>query len=354
MKHIIKSIFLLFLACFLMLSYSSIDGKELKDTLIISDDSSYSTTFYSQKNLAPILFQYSKNYHSSRNQSIKDFDKNEVEQADLVIFSFDRPLQLYALLESVALYMQGVHSISLIYRTSNDRYEKAYQEVQSTFPHVNFLKQEGTSDFKPLTLHVLHSLPMEHLLFAVDDNIVKDKVDLNECVKWMEKTQAYGFYLKLGSHLNFCYSLNRPQRNPPSSQVNEDIYAWEFDSSEHDWNYPNTLDMTLYRKKDFLPLFESLNYTNPNWLEYRWASWWVHHLLPNRFGLFYQDSKILNIPLNRVQKEMLNRTMNLYSQEELLEKFEEGLKLDVKDLYQVKNPSVHFEYEPKFILRQGS
>jgi len=43
--------------------------------------------------------------------------------------------------------------------------------------------------------------------------------------------------------------------------------------------------------------------------------------------------------------------MELYTPKELLEKFEEGLKIDIKPLYQMQNKAVHTEYEPTFILR---
>jgi glycosyltransferase involved in cell wall biosynthesis len=295
--------------------------------------------------------------HKEKYQPLSDlypkcFDKFKLAKADLVIFSFDRPLQLYALLESIELYVKGIHSISIIYRTSNDRYERAYQDVQTTFSDARFLKQQDISDFKTLTLKAINSTPMEHILFAVDDNLVKDDVNLSECIEWLERTQAYGFYLKLGSHLNYCYTMDRPQKVPANIQIKENIRAWQFEFSEADWNYPNTVDMTLYRKKDLFSLFGSFNYTNPNWLEWRWASWWVNHKSPTSVGLFYENSKILNVPLNRVQTDILNRTMNLYSQEELLEKFEQGLKVDIQPLYQIKNQAVHVEYEPTFISRE--
>ena len=43
--------------------------------------------------------------------------------------------------------------------------------------------------------------------------------------------------------------------------------------------------------------------------------------------------------------------MNLYTPQELLEKFEAGYKMDIAPLYQFKNKAVHTEYEPIFIPR---
>jgi histo-blood group ABO system transferase len=272
--------------------------------------------------------------------------------ADLIIFSFNRPLQLYALLESIKMHVTDINSTTVIYRTSNKRYEQAFNEVASDFPHVQFLHQQTISDFKTLTIQALENSSSDYVLFAVDDNIVKDKVSLHECIEWVEKTDAYGFYLKLGTHLDYCYTENKLQKVPPLTRINNTIFSWEFESGEKDWRYPNTVDMTLYRKKDLTSLFKSLEYINPNLLEGKWASWWVQHKAPSPFGLFYENSKILNIPLNKVQMiDILNRDMNLYSPEELLEKFEAGYKIDIAPLYQIKNRSVHTEYEPTFIPR---
>ena len=300
--------------------------------------------FERSSKICPILFLCGTFFIQSHEQ--------QRTQADLIIFSYDRPLQLYALLESLELYATDINSITTIYRTSNERYDAAFNEVALQFPRVKFLHQQSFHDFKPLTLQALEGSSSDYVVFAVDDNIVKDSVALHECITWLENTNAYGFYLKLGTHLDYCYTENTPQAVPPHKQIHNNIFSWEFESGEKDWHYPNTVDMTLYRKKDLLSLFAQLDYTNPNLLEGKWAAWWIHHKAPSPIGLFYENSKIINIPLNKVQTiDLLNRDMNLYTPEELLEKFENGYKIDIAPLYQIKNKAVHTEYEPTFIMR---
>jgi hypothetical protein len=284
--------------------------------------------------------------------AIPSFATPEHNGADVIIFSFDRPLQLYALLESLDLYATDINSTTIIYRTSNDRYQKGFATVAEQFPSVQFLQQQSINDFKILTIQTLENTTSDYIVFAVDDNIVKDETTLSECITWLEKADAYGFYLKLGTHLDYCYTEDKPQPLPPITTVDNTILSWEFELGERDWHYPNTVDMTLYRKKDILSLLKSLEYTNPNLLEGNWAAWWVQHKAPSPLGLFYENSKILNIPLNKVQTvNIFNRDMNLYTPEELLEKFEAGYKMDISPLYHMKNKAVHTEYEPTFILR---
>ncbi|HEX4069155.1 MAG TPA: hypothetical protein VHX42_03580, partial [Candidatus Babeliales bacterium] len=193
---------------------------------------------------------------------IQNFLIQAHNSADVIIFSFNRPLQLYALLESLYMHTTDINSTTVIYRASNERYNQAFNHVASQFPNAQFLHQQTIIDFKTLTIKALENSSSDYVIFAVDDNIVKDKISLHECITWLEQTNAYGFYLKLGSHLNYCYTENGPQKVPPLTSISDSILAWEFEKGEKDWHYPNTVDMTLYRKKDLISLFKSLEYTN--------------------------------------------------------------------------------------------
>jgi len=282
------------------------------------------------------------------NQPKTDFlEKFKKSKADLVAFSYNRPMQLYALLESITKYMTGINTATIIYRTSNDAFDNAYTCVKNDFPTVNFIKQNRKEEFKSLVLHAMSKTLADHIIFTVDDIIVKDYVNLNECIRYLEQTHTYGFYLRLGTHLSACYSEQSDQKVPHHVEIKDGICSWQFDCGEHDWGYPNTVDMTLYRKRDLLLLFEQLNFNSPNTLE---GSWTLCKPLMGA-GLFYEKSKIVNIPLNLVQQDACNPNMGLYSVQELLEKFEQGLKIDINPLYMTENESAHIDYEPMFVLR---
>jgi glycosyltransferase involved in cell wall biosynthesis len=270
-------------------------------------------------------------------------------QADIVIFSFDRPMQLYALLESMQRYVTNAGDTTVIYRVSDQQYAKGYEEVQNAFPLVQFLKQseKPEADFKPLVMQAVFQKPASHILFAVDDMIVKDFIDLKECMRVLEKTGAYGFYLAHGSHLDYCYMLNHFQGIPPNLLVEDGTYLWQFKQGRGDWRYPNSVDMVLYRKSEIKKDFIRIPFHNPNSLESKWAN--LAKL--KKVGLFYESSKCLNIPLNLVNLSE-NRNMNSYQPHELLKKFNEGQKIDISPLFQIANTSRHMEYDPQFITRE--
>jgi hypothetical protein len=273
-------------------------------------------------------------------------------KADLIIFSFDRPLQLYALLESVSHYVKNLGDVQVIYRSSSERYEKSYQEVFSGFPAVAHIRQGSRPkmDFKPNLLHSFMHTSHPYVIFSVDDIVVRDYVDVAQCIGALEKSGAYGFYLRLGKNITYSYMLNKMQRAPLLEEVTNDIYSWNFSDAQHDWAYPNTVDMTLYRKKDIKDDLQVLTYETPNRLEYVW--WRDCKKVMHKKGVCFEHSVIVNLPLNKVQKDFtFNRGEECFSPEELLDLFERGFKMDIEPLHSVHNISAHIAYTPIFITR---
>jgi len=304
-----------------------------------------------QQKLSPFGFICICFFSCSSLYSESDITQKSKPVADLVAFSFDRPMQLYALLESIDFYVTGLGEVTVIYRASNDEFEEAYQEVVETFPGVIFLKQGARphEDFKPLTLWAAFDSPHDYILFAVDDIIIKDFIDVQKSIEQLEKYGAYGVYFRLGLHLEKNYTRNRLMFVPRYKKLEGDLCSWSFCDGKCDWGYPNTVDMTLYRKKDVESFFRGLNYKAPNTLEGSWSCTvgWVM----KKIGLFYVLSKIVNLPINKVQTENSNRTMNAYTSLELLKIFNDGFKIDIAPLYRMKNKSPHEEYVPTFVKR---
>ena len=125
----------------------------------------------------------------------------QVETADFIIFSYDRPLQLYALLESIEKYCQNIDKITVIYRSSGEEYNAAYDEVSGDFPDVKMVRQTA-KPHKDFQMHVLSALrrgSSQYFIFAVDDIIITDVIDAGEGIAALRKTGAYGFFLSTRS-----------------------------------------------------------------------------------------------------------------------------------------------------------
>lgn len=275
----------------------------------------------------------------------------KAKQADLVVFSYDRPLQLYACLESVEKYLTGLELSHVIYRTSSPAFEKAYDEVKRRFPLVIFHRQsddEPKVDFKKFVLASIYTKrsKAEYVLFGVDDIIVKDRVDLAECIQAMNKERAWGFFLRLGKNITYTYSHRRDTFMPAEALTTGGYIVWEFHQGQGDWCYPNTVDMTIYHKDKINKFLKETDYSNPYYLEDKWAQKADY----KQKGICYQTSKVLNIPVNQVG-DFVNPCLNSYTTLELLKFFEQGLKIDISPFYQVQNRSHHIDLPLTFISR---
>lgn len=239
----------------------------------------------------------------------------------------------------------------VIYRTSSERFDDAYGQVKDSFPSVSFIKQGNNpyADFKSLTLHAVFDSPHDYILFGCDDLVVKDYIDLAKSIRQMEKYGAYAVYFRLGLNLTYCYTCKHSQRVPPYQELEDDLCRWYFKDGQYDWGYPNSVSMTLYRKKDIAHDLRTLRYKNPNTFEGYWAE--RAHSVKHKKGLFYRSSKLVNLPINKVQ-EGRNHHMNAISPQELLKKFNDGFKLDFTPLFGMKNIAADMEYVPPFVERE--
>lgn len=278
-------------------------------------------------------------------------DGNEL--VDTIIFSYHRPMQLYALLESMHKHITaGRGQTYVLCRIDNDSYTDAYEIVKEAFPDVHFI-QQGTRpkhDFKPLLLNIFSSTTTDYIMFAVDDIIVKDTVDLREAVAALTvMPQAYGFYLRLGSNIKNSYASQLQGVVPRLHTITDTVVAWTIQSASADWKYPHTVDMTIYRKSVIASYVKGLSYSGPNTFEGHWSSVAVPSKYP--LGLCYLTSKIVNVPYNRVQDVFSNLYMQEKTTDELLYLFMSGKKIVIDDLWHVNNSSPHMEYSLRFVDR---
>ena len=278
--------------------------------------------------------------------------QQQSKESDIVVFSYDRPMQVLAFLESAEKYVTHVNKIFVVYRASHDGFEEGYQEVKKYYPKVTFFRQSNQNpkkDFKPLSMQAAFSKNLSkarYLLFSTDDIIVKDKIDLSEAISHLQRTGAYGFYFSLGKHVDYCYTMDKYQGIPPLKPEGEGVFSWQFSEGKYDWDYPHSVDMRLYAKKTIESGLRRLKFTNPNELEGQWA----RHADHSKRGITYATSKTVNIPMNLVNEKYANRHMDAHSPEELLELFmRKRKKIDISVFHQIKNSAAHMEYAPTFV-----
>jgi len=300
------------------------------------------------KSIIFLLFFGNINYASTKINSC---------DADLVIFSYDRPLQLYAYLESLKNYVSGLKNIFVLYRTSNQEFEKAYQDIQKEYQKcvdIKFFKQNNQTaphNFKPLLLKILFTeSKSNYILFGVDDIIVTNFININNCITLMIQEKAFGFYLRLGKNITKFYVQSVDFHTTPQFKiVTPDVLAWKFKDGKYAWKHATSVDMTVVHKQE-IECFKTIEYQTPNQLEIAWSNN-KRKETRNKTGLCYAHSKMVNIPFNIVQEDKTQNNMGIFSTIDLLGLYNKNLKLDINALFAVNNQAPHIEYIPTFVSR---
>lgn len=239
-------------------------------------------------------------------------EEKAVLGSDLVIYSKDRPLQLYAFLESVKKNAKGLGHLTVFYQSKDENFTKAYEEIKTAFPLYEFVKVLG--DFKNQLLTAITAFPAHYILFAQDDQIVSEPIDLIECAREVQKRGAYGFFLNIGK--------NRTHSIPLGNLV----YAWQFQAGQPACRF----EMALCSKEMVLSTLKALQFSDLNSL--------ASCIDSKKIGLCFETAKILTVPMNQDLDLLLTR-------------FYEGLKIDLNSIFQVKHETAGAPQEPKYVKR---
>lgn len=263
-------------------------------------------------------------------------------KSDIMIFSSNRPLELYALLESIQRHAQGVNKISVLYEATHAAYAKGYQSIKKKFRDVCFLPY--TNNFKESLIQRLFTKTVAsspYVFFLADGMIIKDQLNLSLAIDLLEKTKSHSFFLSYHQNLKLGeftgHYLGLPPHHPVRGCASpERVFTWQFSEGKEEWATPNSLEMALYRKEDLKKDFLKLPYTDRQTLQSQW------NLCADqkKIGLFYETSKGAYL-----------KGVKQYASHTLLEKFEGGLKIDIDPFFQLTNSSRHLSNEISFTNR---
>lgn len=233
--------------------------------------------------------------------------------ADVLIFSEDSPLHLYACLESLHLKVQDVNQIYVIYQSHDHEFGRAYLNLKSEFPSVQFMDvcDYPGNDFKTLLTKALLNQRngSPYILMTHDHFIFDQKIQLDECIETLEKVHADHFFLSLDEK-----SLSEPL--PETICIGDNIYVWQIGekgSSQSPY-------MCICRKAI---LEEGLDLSDLKDL-YGFNQFWKKQLRSHGVALFYEEKKTLPLKLDHEE--------NLTQKRDWKHKFIEGYKIDLPSL----------------------
>ena len=287
----------------------------------------------------------------------------KADQVVTIYFSKDRPLQL-----DLALTSNQKKSVDwdfqqevVIYKASDERYEKAYQRVAQEHSSVTFILQKN---FKSDLLGALKGF--KYLLLVVDDNIFTSEYSLNEIVNSLENVRyTLGFSLRLGNNTQVCYPIAKVNDMPTLRHLSGNFSDIEFEEHEDindtcsfnwtssqvgDFGYPLEVSSSVYRIKDLIQLLSLLPFDTPNSLEWGLSCNAQHFAHFTPLMLCYEKSIAFCDPLNKVQTENNNRAGmdQKYSLLSLLKIFEDGGRIDYEPFDNFISNGCHQEVDFAF------
>jgi hypothetical protein len=263
----------------------------------------------------------------------------------------DRAFQLHALLGSFFEKVKNFAPIHVLYRASTGAHEMAYKEVFSSFEDrsISVIKQDTRDSFRSQVLSLIASLQSEKVFFLTDDDVFIDDLDILDFSQVETRTSVAS--LRMGDHLKRCYLAQKSQRLPKFISCGNnapDKLCWNWDSGEYDWNYPLSVNGHLLSTAEVLVLAENTEFHSPNTFE---ANIQVFSkFFTQRLGVCYKRSKILNVPINKVQSDNDNVHGSVH-QDFLLDQWNQGLQMNYRALYGLLNESAHQEVPVTFIKR---
>jgi hypothetical protein len=273
---------------------------------------------------------------------------------NVIIFSKDRAMQLDLLLQSILLNFNiEDYKLNILYKASNDEYNRGYNMIRDLYPQFTYKKEES---FKEDLLSLFND--SKYTTFLTDDDIIYQSFKLNndELHNIFMLTEANCFSLRLGLNTKHCYTMQRLNDLKNFKTHNfyydtdliEPVISWKVGDSTNDYAYPMSVDGHIFKTDYIKSLCEILEYTNPNLFEAMLSNFSRNEMIISS----YQNSKLVNSPINRVQNTFHNLSgiKYKYSVEDLNEMFLDDVSFDFNKMKFNEITGCHQEIQPFFKL----
>jgi hypothetical protein len=270
-------------------------------------------------------------YRAKRRFKQKAVTSNDSISA--VVFTMDRPIQLHSLLESYYTYTTNPAPVTIIYRCSDNNFQKGYDELIMLWKDVRFVKE---TNFRTTLRDVLNSLPGTKVFFLVDDIIFTRNYDLAhiskvDCKKFVPS-------LRLGKNINYSYVRKKEITPPPFEMYDDQLISWIWSEKNSYWSYPLSVDGHIFLLDEIKILLDLSDFKAPNSFEESIQIF--NPVYFKRRGVSFQQSVLLNTPWNMVQTEIENKNENI-GKDYLLAQWQNGKRICFEAYHNINNKSCH-------------
>lgn len=284
-------------------------------------------------------------YLALKNNKSSNKDNSRIS---CIIFSRDRGMQLFALLESMKMRISNIQKIDVyvLYSTSTEAHNSIYEEVvnEKMGLNANYFKHLGNNS--SILKGLMSEIKTEKVFFLCDDDIFINNLDINQVID----IDAERYILSLRHHINlkFCYLNGKYLNIPPLKKFNSMMYSYIWTDDDTEWGDIMSVNGQVYLVEEIALLTSICDFSAPN--SYELELKLFKSIFSNRHGLCYEQACILNLPINQVQIEtkVVHGNINVNF---LMEKWNEGLKLDINMLNATSSDSFYKNLDLNFTDR---
>jgi hypothetical protein len=262
------------------------------------------------------------------NVSIKKKNCNNQSKIDSIVFSKDRAMQLYAFLQSYEEMVSNRGLLYILYKTTNEKHKKSYLELQKYFSDKEYIFIEEI-DFRRQLIEISTKSNANTVGLYVDDMIFLINVDYNNIINL--DLEDYVVSLSRGKDLDEHPGKKLTLPDFTKRDDGFESFRWDYSNNFSHWTYPIGVSGYFYNREEWVVMLRDTSFKAPNTLEGNLQKYVP--LFIGRTGICMHQIACVCVHANLVQTECINPIIGTFTIEELLNRWENGYKINLQEFY---------------------
>lgn len=281
---------------------------------------------------------------------------------DSLVFSKDRPLKLFALLESQQRHVRNGGATTVILRATSLASAVGYRVVAAAFPGVTFVWQTPALSFQRTVEAALRGLGAPYTMPLVDELVWTRDVDLGAVAAALRRGSDRGtFQLRLGLHMAGVAAARPSIASLAAAAARDDdaavaagggaTYCYEWagpDMAPSTFAHPTVLDAAVVPAARLRREWYSLSFGSPNELEYFWYAYRQTYG-PGCVHLFYANASVVNNESGDLVRDTAADASKAELAAEHTAALLAGRRIDVEDFDGLTGPHAHVSVPLRFV-----
>ena len=262
----------------------------------------------------------------------------------LLMVSKDRPCQLDLAIRSIFKNFHVPYKGTVLYTYSSDFYKEGYDKILNLYSDkFTFVKEV---DFKSDVISGLkndyENYGCKYYTSMGDDVLVyKELTPTKEFEVFDSNPLILALNYRMGPNIEVVFEGDPPQELP----IFKDGLIWNWQESKApDWHYSMAMMGQFYRISDLIDYLPTLNITSPTMFESYMVGSPLNHM---PLMICFNESKIIELQVNRVQNIAINNRAGNIGLEFLNNIWLSGKRIKDGDLYNLPVNTNRFFY-PNF------